>query len=68
VQWSADRRHLLSAAHDRTVRVWDAETGDCLREFEGHRAGVVAARFSQDERAVISCDWNGGIRRWDITS
>ena len=27
VHWSADQRRLLSASHDRTVRLWDAETG-----------------------------------------
>jgi WD40 repeat protein len=48
------------------VRLWDAETGECLRVLEGHPVGVVAAAFSQDQRHAFSCDWSGGIGVWDL--
>ena len=36
VAWSADQRRALSGADDKTVRLWDVETGRCLRVLEGH--------------------------------
>ena len=33
---SGDGRRALSGSDDRTVRVWDVESGACLRVLEGH--------------------------------
>jgi WD40 repeat protein len=68
VAGSADQGLLLSAAHDRTVRLWDPTTGKALHVFRGHPVGVVAAAFSRDRRRAFSCDWNGGIGVWDLTT
>ena len=40
VAWSPDGRRALSGADDNTVRLWDVETGGCLRVLEGHSASV----------------------------
>jgi WD40 repeat protein len=64
--WSADQRRALSASHDGTVRVWDVDSGQCLRVLEGHPVGVVTVAWCSNGRAY-SCDWNGGIRGWDLT-
>lgn len=64
--WSADQRTALSASHDGTVRLWDVESGRCLRVLEGHPVGVVTVAWGLDERRAYSCDWNGGIRGWDL--
>ena len=37
---SADGSTVVSGSDDRTVRVWDASTGDCRRELRGHTDGV----------------------------
>jgi WD40 repeat protein len=34
---SADGRRLVSGSNDRTVRVWDLESGECVRVFTTHR-------------------------------
>ena len=36
VAWSTDQRRALSGSTDMTVRLWDVETGRCLRVLEGH--------------------------------
>jgi WD40 repeat protein len=65
VDWSADGRRIVSASHDRTVRVWDATTGQCVKVLEGHPTLVVSAAWYPDERYIISCDEGAEIRVWD---
>ncbi len=36
IAWSPDDRMLASPSADKTIRLWDVETGECLRTFEGH--------------------------------
>ncbi len=37
---SADGSTVVSGSGDKTVRVWDASTGDCRRELRGHARAV----------------------------
>ena len=36
----ADGRRALSGSRDKTLRLWDLETGAELRRFEGHEDAV----------------------------
>ena len=65
--WSADQRHALSGSDDKTVRLWDVETGRCLRVLEGHTDEVRSVAWSADQRRAFSGDTNGGIRVWDLS-
>jgi WD40 repeat protein len=66
VVWSPDERFALSASHDCTARLWDVDTGRCVRVFETGETGLVSASFSADGRRVFTCDWLGGIRAWPM--
>ena len=44
--WSFDDKYLLSTSLDMTTRVWDVQTGICLRNFEStDRIGFTCATF-----------------------
>ena len=60
VAWAPDGRQFVSASHDRTVRIWDSETGHCRHVLEGHEEGAVHAAWALDGASILSCDSGGG--------
>jgi WD40 repeat protein/predicted Ser/Thr protein kinase len=65
---SADNRRIATASNDRTVRLWDADTGAELRRFEGHTDVVTSVAFSPDGKRLLSGGKDGTARLWDTTS
>ena len=56
----------LSGSHDRTLRLWDLDSGACLRVLEGH-TGAVATVALAGGRA-LSGSWDHTLRLWDLDS
>ena len=54
VCFSPDGRRLASGSQDKTVRVWDAATGESLATLEGHSRSVSSVCFSPDGRRLAS--------------
>ncbi len=52
--FSPDGQRLASAGHDRTVKVWDAGTGQEIRTLTGHAGGVLSVAFSPDGQRLAS--------------
>ena len=40
LKWFPKTPLLASACLDAKLRVWDARTGTCVKEFGGHAAGI----------------------------
>ena len=61
---------LVTGSYDRTLRIWDMDTGVTLRVLEGHLAGVtgsgVHAQGAGRTTQVFSASKDGTVRRWDI--
>ena len=63
---SLDWRRALSGSVDYALRLWDLETGACLRTLEGHTDSVWSASVSLDWRRAVSGSLDKTLCVWDL--
>ena len=59
--------HIIASAggYDRTVRLWDATTGEKVATLSGHKGGVHSLAFdASGQFLAVACD-DGSIKIWD---
>jgi F-box and WD-40 domain protein CDC4 len=54
---------LVSGSRDATLRVWDLETGECLKVLEGHEKTIRSMAVHGD--IVVSGSYDNDARVWN---
>ncbi|MCD9643066.1 hypothetical protein HAX54_030183 [Datura stramonium] len=57
-------RHVVSAAYDRTIKVWDLQKGYCTNTIIFH-SNCNSLSFSMDGLTICSGHVDGNLRLWD---
>ena len=67
VAWITGTRVITTGWHD-AIYVWDAATGEVLKEMDNsHSGGVRAAAVHADGRRAVTGDYNGNLLLWDLS-
>jgi WD40 repeat protein len=67
VAFSPDGSKVVSGSRDKTIRLWDVQSGSELASFKGHEDYVNSVAFSPDGSKIVSGGDNT-IRLWDVQS
>jgi WD40 repeat protein len=66
--WNSDQRRALSCSDDKTVRLWEVESGRCLRVLEGHTGEVRSVAWGPDGKRALSGAEDKTVRLWEVES
>ncbi|CDF38850.1 WD40-repeat containing protein [Chondrus crispus] len=67
VAMSGDGKRAVSGSWDRSVRVWDVDTGLQIGDaLTGHTGGVYSVAMSGDGKRAVSGSHDKSVRVWDV--
>jgi WD40 repeat protein len=68
VTFSSDGSQVVSGLDDKTVRIWNATTGEIEAELKGHTDSVGSVAFAQDGSRVVSGSYDNTVRIWNTVT
>lgn len=57
---------LITASDDHTIKLWNSDTGDCIRTLDGHQALVSSLALSADGDLLATAAFDNTVRLWDL--
>ncbi len=68
VEVSPDGKCVISGSWDKTVKIWNIETGECLKTLKGHSADIQSLAVFPDGLKIASASRDRTLKIWDIRS
>lgn len=68
--WSIDRHEsiLFTGSYDKTIKLWDSKSGNCLDTLRGHLNWVSCVKYNSFYNKLISASWDSTIRVWNLNT
>ena len=66
VGFNHDGTKIVSGSYDKTIRVWNVDTGECILTLKGHTDGVRSVVFNHDGTKIVSGSYDNTIRVWNV--
>ncbi|MGL5876314.1 MAG: WD40 repeat domain-containing protein, partial [Xenococcaceae cyanobacterium] len=67
VVFSADGK-IVSSSWDKTIKLWQVDTGKLIETLEGHAKEIVSTTISLDGKTIVSGSADGSIKVWQKRS
>lgn len=68
LKFSPGGRSLASVGADRLGRIFDAESGELIRNLEGHQHHVLGVAWSQDGQRLATAGADQAMKIWNVSS
>jgi WD40 repeat protein len=66
--YSGDGKKILSTSTDKTIKEWNAATGECVRTLNEHSYSVNSAVYSGDGKKILSASTDKTIKEWNAAT
>ena len=63
-----NRAIYASGSHDYNIKLWDGNSGQCIKTMRGHQGGVWHMNYMTDGRKLISASVDGTAKIWDTNN
>ncbi len=68
IAFSNDDRYIISGSSDKSIKIWERESGNEIQTLTGHSDEVTSVAFSNDDRYIISGSNDKSIKIWERES
>ncbi len=65
---SPDGTWAASGSDDKTVKIWNLESGECRATLKGHTGNVHSVAITPDGKRILSGSSDHSVRVWDASS
>jgi WD40 repeat protein len=66
IAFSPDGRQLVSSSFDKTIKLWDVNSGKCVKTLLGHRNRIWTVAFHPNGRKIASGGDDNHTKIWDL--
>ena len=56
---------LAAGSSDKTIKIWNIDTGQCIQTLTGHENSVYSVAFPQNSNLLASGSSDGTIKIWE---
>ncbi|XP_060813818.1 notchless protein homolog 1 isoform X1 [Bombus pascuorum] len=66
VKFSPDGRIIASASFDKSIKLWESNTGKYITSLRGHVQAVYSISWSADSRLLVSSSADSTLKLWSL--
>jgi WD40 repeat protein len=65
---SPDSNFVATGSKDKSIKLWDVETGREIRSFLGHEKQISNIDFSSDGKFLLSTSYDKSVKGWNVAN